>query len=74
MAEIENCACGKDHEVMPTDVDTSCGCFTASWLPESEWIVQEGCDHPMFEYELVCRTHKQHEPCRACMREDGMVH
>lgn len=74
MPEITDCSCGKDHEVMPTELDLACGCFMPSWLPEPEWIVQEGCDHPMFEYELVCRKHLTHEPCRHCMREEDVVH
>lgn len=40
--EIEDCACGNDHDVMPTDTE---GGVT---------------------YELVCRYHKSHIPCRRC--------
>ena len=70
MADIEGCACGKDHEVMPTDFDFTCSCIMFSWLPEDEWVVQEGCTHPTSEFELVCRIHKRHFPCHHCMREE----
>jgi len=48
MAEITDCACGMDHETMPTDEDEN-------------GVV----------YELVCRIHKRHIPCRRCLREEG---
>lgn len=46
--EIIGCACGKDHDTMPKDVE-----FDDNG---KEW-----------EYELVCRKHKRHEPCRRCL-------
>lgn len=49
--EVEGCACGRDHETMPTDFDPD--------FPE------------MGEYELVCRVHKRHIPCRPCMYGEG---
>lgn len=49
---IVDCACGKDHMTMPTDV---------------EYDEETGKE---FTYELVCRVHRRHEPCRPCMRED----
>ena len=64
--EVKNCACGKDHMFMPTDQDFSCNCVMFSWLDPSEWKVTPGCTHPMFTYELVCREHKRHIPCREC--------
>jgi hypothetical protein len=42
MPEIVDCACGKDHEVMP--------------------VAEDGYG----VYELVCRLHKRHLPCRRC--------
>lgn len=51
---------------MPTELDFSCGCFMPPWLPEGEWISQDGCDHPLEEFELVCRVHLKHFPCRHC--------
>lgn len=67
MAEIEDCACGKDHEVMPMDFDFTCSCIMESWLPEDEWLIQDGCEHPITWFELVCRTHNRHIPCRLCL-------
>lgn len=32
---------------------------------------QEYIDGELVEYELVCRTHKRHEPCRRCLSESG---
>lgn len=52
MPEITGCACGRDHEVMPTDTD----------------YLEDGTE---FTYELVCREHKRHEPCRRCLRAEG---
>jgi hypothetical protein len=49
---IIDCACGKDHETMPTD---------------TEYDEETGESHT---YELVCRIHRRHEPCRPCMREN----
>lgn len=51
---IIDCACGKDHETMPTDVDYN----------------EDGTE---FSYELVCRIHRKHEPCRPCMRADSIT-
>jgi hypothetical protein len=48
---IIDCACGKDHETVPTD---------------TEYDDETG---ESFTYELVCRIHRKHEPCRPCMRE-----
>lgn len=45
---IKDCACGKDHMTMPTDIDE------------------------FGEYDLVCIKHKRHEPCRPCLREEGV--
>lgn len=68
-----NCVC-MGGDFMPTDEDTVCGCLMASCIPEDEWIVQEGCTHPTATFDLVCRTHLKHEPCRHCMREEGVLH
>ena len=51
VAEIVGCACGRDHEVMPTDIE-----YMGDGTP--------------LTYELVCRLHKRHLPCRRCPRDD----
>ena len=65
MCESEICIC-RGGDFMPTELDFSCGCFMPPWLPEGEWISQDGCDHPLEEFELVCRVHLKHFPCRHC--------
>lgn len=72
MAEIENCGCGHDHEVMPTDTEDLCMCFPPTWM-KMESKVDPNCDHPRMKIELVCRTHKKHIPCRTCDREERML-
>lgn len=69
MSSHDNCVC-MGGDFMPTELDFTCGCFMPSWLPESEWIVDPECDHPMAEFELVCRIHLRHFPCRPCMKEE----
>ena len=64
-----NCVC-MGGDFMPTEEDTTCGCFMAPWVPETEWMIQEGCIHPTVTFELVCRRHLKHEPCRHCLGED----
>lgn len=64
-----NCVC-RGGDFMPTEEDTTCGCFMPSWLPEHQWMVQEGCTHTTAIFELVCRTHRKHIPCRTCMKEE----
>lgn len=60
--EIEGCSCGTDHVEMPmVDISTCC-CVWSEEDPE--------CDHSSFMVEAVCRKHKRHVPCRACMREE----
>jgi len=44
--EIADCACGQDHDKMPTVYDPEFG----------------------VTFELICREHKRHVPCRRCER------
>lgn len=59
LPEIEDCACGHDHETMPLIDVSFCGIC-------DRW----DCDHDIRLVEAVCRKHKRHVPCRPCMREE----
>lgn len=50
----------------PEIIDCSCGKDHMTVPKDTEFDDETG---KSFEYELVCRTHRKHEPCRPCMSE-----
>lgn len=61
--EIEDCACGQDHQTMPMIDISTCWCV---WGDEDD----PECTPEVIWVEAVCREHKRHVPCRTCMREE----
>lgn len=50
----------------PEIIDCSCGEDHDTVPSDVDYDDETG---ESFEYDLVCRTHRRHEPCRPCMRE-----
>jgi hypothetical protein len=59
---IKDCTCGKDHETTPLVNVSTCTCM---FNPDPD------CTHEELEVPAVCVTHKRHEPCRRCIREEN---
>lgn len=54
----------------PAIIDCACGKDHMTVPTDTEYDDETGKE---FTYELVCRTHRKHEPCRPCMRADNLT-
>lgn len=51
----------------PVIIECACGKDHVTVPTDTEYDEETGKE---FTYELVCRVHRKHEPCRPCMRAD----
>lgn len=51
----------------PAIIGCACGKDHVTVPTDTEYDEETGKE---FTYELVCRVHRKHEPCRPCMRAD----
>lgn len=58
---------------LPTEFPVIVGCACGKdhmTMPTDTDYNEDGTE---FTYELVCRVHRKHEPCRPCMRADSLT-